>query len=209
MPPDPVAQFLGTWGYPAYVAAFIATAFGSPVTEDLLLLTGGYLVGTGVFSWRVAGPLSVVCVVVSDSIVYWFGRLLRTRALKRDSWFRLVLRPAQLRLATRWFSRFGERVVFFARLIPGTRLLVFVTAGVRGMPLWRFALIDAAATAIYVPVLMLAGATLGERIGSVDQALQWVADRAVFAMAAVAGLVVLRVAWRRWTQRVAERAMGR
>jgi membrane protein DedA with SNARE-associated domain len=207
MATEPVAQFLVTWGYPAYVAAFIATAFGSPVTEDLLLLTGGYLVGTGIFSWPVAAPLSVACVVVTDCIIYSFGRVLRRRSLKKDSWFRIVIRPAQLRLATRWFSRFGDKVVFISRLTPGTRLLVFVTAGVRGMPLWRFALIDLAATAIYAPVLMFVGAMVGERIGNVDHLLQWVADRAMLAVLAVASFLALRYAWRRWTATVADRTM--
>ena len=209
MSPDPVAHFLATWGYPAYAAAFIATAFGSPVTEDLLLLTGGYLVSTGIFSWPVAAPLSVVCVVATDCIVYSFGRVLRARSLKRDSWLRRVIRPAQLRLATRWFSRFGESIVFIARMTPGTRLVVFVTAGVRGMPLWRFALIDAAATVIYAPVLMLIGAKLGERIGSVDHALQWVADRALHAILVVVVLLALRLAWRRWTRKVVDLTMER
>jgi membrane protein DedA with SNARE-associated domain len=209
MPPDPVAHFLVTWGYPAYAAAFIATAFGSPVTEDLLLLTGGYLVGTGIFSWPLAAPLSVVCVVATDCIIYSFGRLLRSRSLKRSSWLRWIVRPAQLRLATRWFGRFGEWIVFIARLTPGTRLVVFLTAGVRGMPLWRFALIDAAATVIYVPALMLIGAKLGERIGSVDHALQWIADRAFQAIVVVAVLLALRVVWQRWTRTVVDRTMER
>ena len=207
MSPDPVAQFLLTWGYPAYVAAFIATAFGSPVTEDLLLLTGGYLIGTGVFSWPIAAPISIVCVVITDCIIYSFGRLIRTRSLKKDSWLRRIIRPAQLRLATRWFSRFGEWVVFLSRLTPGTRLLVFVTAGVRGMPIWKFALYDAAATAIYAPVLLLVGAKVGERIGSVDHALELVADRAFLVIVAIAALLAGRYAWRRWTQRVVERTM--
>lgn len=207
MQPDPVAQFLGTWGYPAFAAAFLATAFGSPVTEDLLLLTGGYLIATGVFSWHVAAPLGVVCVVITDCIIYSFGRLLRHRSLKRDSWLRRIIRPAQLRLATRWFSRFGDVVVFLARLTPGTRLLVFVTAGVRGMPLWRFALIDAAATVIYAPVLLFVGVKLGERIGRVDHALQWVADRASFVILALVALVGLRYAWRWWAGRVVERTL--
>lgn len=207
MSPDPVAQFLTTWGYPAYVAAFIATAVGSPVTEDLLLLTGGYLVGTGIFSWPIAAPLSVVCVTITDCIIYSYGRVLRSRSLKKNSWLRLLIRPAQLRLATRWFSRFGEKVVFFSRLTPGTRLLVFVTAGVRGMPLWRFALIDFAATAIYAPVLMFAGAKVGERIGSVDRVLQWVADRAMLVIVVVASFLVLRYAWRRWTNTVVDRTL--
>jgi membrane protein DedA with SNARE-associated domain len=207
MQPDSVAQFLGTWGYPAFAAAFIATAFGSPVTEDLLLLTGGYLIATGVFSWPIAAPIGIIGVVITDCIIYSFGRLVRTRSLKRDSWLRRYVRPAQLRLATRWFSRFGDVVVFLARLTPGTRMLVFVTAGVRGMPLWRFAAIDAAATVIYAPILMFLGMKLGEQIGSIDHAMTWIGDRATAALVVLVALFALRYAWRRWTRKVVERTL--
>ena len=124
MTPDPVAQFLGTWGYPAYVLLFLATGFGSPVTEDLLLLTGGYLVAAGIFSWPVALPLSYGCVLATDVIIYSLGARLRTHSLARDGLVRRLVRPAHLRIATRWFGRFGDPVVFVARLLPGTRLIV-------------------------------------------------------------------------------------
>ena len=201
MQPDQVAHFIGTWGYPAYVLAFLATALGSPITEDLLLLCGGYLIAAGHFSWPVVLPLSYASILATDCVLYGFGRLLRKHSGRRDAWLRRLVRPAQLRLATRWFSRFGERVVFIARLVPGTRLLVFITAGVRGMPLWRFAVIDGVASLFYVPALLFAGAELGERIGSVERGLQWVGDRAFWVLLAFAALMTLRAFWRRWTRR--------
>lgn len=202
MSPDPVAQFLGVWGYPAYVVLFLATAFGSPITEDLLLLTGGYLVSAGVFSWPIALPLSFTCVLATDATIYSLGRRLRTHSLARDGLVRRLVRPAHLRIATRWFGRFGDSVVFFARLLPGTRLLVFLTAGVRGMPFGRFVLIDALASVLYVPTLLYVGAKLGEQVGRVDRALDWVGDRVLWLIAVVAGVALLRFLWRRYLERI-------
>lgn len=180
----------------------MATAFGSPVTEDLLLLCGGYLIAAGHFSWPVALPLSYLGVLATDCVLYSFGMLLRKHTGRRDAWLRRLVRPAQLRLATRWFSRFGERVVFIARLVPGTRLLVFITAGARGMRFWRFVAIDGVATLFYVPVTLFVGTKVGERLGSVERGLAWVGDRASWVLLAVVGLMVLRVLWHRWTRRV-------
>lgn len=202
MTPDPVAQFLGTWGYPAYVLLFLATAFGSPVTEDLLLLTAGYLVAASIFSWPVALPLSFCCVLSTDVIIYALGARLRTHSLARDGLLRRLVRPAHLRIATRWFGRFGDPVVFVARLVPGTRLIVFLTAGVRAMPLGRFLLMDALASAIYVPAMLLLGVKLGEQVGRVDRALDWVGDRVLWLIAIVAAVALLRHLWRRYLERL-------
>ncbi len=202
MTADAVAQFLGTWGYPAYLVLFVAAAFGSPVTEDLLLLTGGYLVAAGIFSWPVALPFAFVCVLVADLIVYSIGRRLRAHSLTRGGWMRRLVRPAHLRIATRWFGRFGDRVVFLARLVPGTRLIVFLTAGVRAMPVTRFLLMDGLASLVYVPVLLLAGEKLGEQVGRVDRAIAWVGDRILWLTAVVAGLALVRWLWRRYLERL-------
>ncbi len=202
MTPDPVAQFLGTWGYPAYVLLFLATGFGSPITEDLLLLTGGYLVAAGIFGWPVALPLSYGCVLGTDVIIYSLGARLRTHSLARDGLLRRLVRPAHLRIATRWFGRFGDPVVFVARLLPGTRLIVFLTAGVRAMPLARFVLMDALASLIYVPVMLLIGFKLGEQVGRVDRALDWVGDRVLWLIALVAAVALLRHLWRRYLERL-------
>lgn len=202
MSADPVAQFLGAWGYPAYVVLFLATAFGSPITEDLLLLTGGYLVTAGIFSWPVALPLSYACVLLTDVTIYSLGTRLRTHSLARDGLLRRLVRPAHLRIATRWFGRFGDGVVFLARLVPGTRLLVFLTAGVRAMPLGRFLLMDGLASALYVPALLFLGAKLGEQVSRVDRALDWVGDRVFWLIALVAAMALVRVLWRRYLERL-------
>ena len=202
MTPDPVAQFLGTWGYPAYVLLFLATGFGSPVTEDLLLLTGGYLVAAGIFRRPVALPLSYGCVLATDVIIYSLGARLRTHSLARDGLLRRLVRPAHLRIATRWFGRFGDPVVFVARLLPGTRLIVFLTAGVLAMPLTRFVLMDALASVIYVPAMLLLGFKLGEQVGRVDRALDWVGDRVLWLIALVAAVALLRRVWRRYLERL-------
>ncbi len=202
MTPDAVAQLLGTWGYPAYVLLLLATALGSPVTEDLLLLTGGYLVSAGIFSWPVALPLSFACVMASDLTLYTIGRRLRSHSLSRSGLVRRLVRPAHLRIATRWFGRFGDPVVFIARLVPGTRLLVFLTAGVRAMPPGRFLLMDGMASVIYVPTTMWLGVKLGEQQGRLDRALGWVGDRVLLLIGLAAAVLLVRHLWRSYLERL-------
>jgi membrane protein DedA with SNARE-associated domain len=191
---------LSTWGYPAYLLLFLASALGSPITEDLLLLIGGYLAGIGVFRWPIALGIALPGVLATDLAMYGVGRKVRSHTL-RGGLLRRYVRPGRLRLATRWFSRFGDRVVFLARLVPGTRLLVFVTAGLRGMPIGRFLAYDATAALLWVPSIMWVGHDLGERFGSFDATLRWVGDRVLLLVLLAAAVYAVRRLWRRWEQR--------
>lgn len=194
MTSDSAAALLGIWGYPAYFLLFLAGAVGSPLNEDLLLLLGGYLIGARVFTWQVALPVAWCGVVASDSLLYMFGGRLRAHSLRRGL-IRNFIRPGRLRVATRWFARFGEKVVFLSRLVPGTRLLVFVSAGVRGMAFWRFVVYDGLAALIWTPLMLTLGFRLGERLGGVERAFAWVGGRVLYVILAVAAIIVLRELW--------------
>jgi len=191
MSPETAAEFIGTWGYPAYVLLYLATAFGLPVSEDVLLLLGGYLIGAGLFAWPPTLILSYVSLLTSDLIVYTYGRKLRTHSLRHGPVRRFV-RPGRLRVATRWFARFGEKVVFFARLVPGTRLIVFLCAGIRAVPVARFVVYDALAALVWVPLILGVGAKIGRRLGDAQRLLEWIGTRVTWIVLAVALLVLIR-----------------
>jgi membrane protein DedA with SNARE-associated domain len=188
------AALLTTWGYPAYLVLFLASAIGSPITEDLLLLVGGYLIGAGVFTWPITAGIAGAGVVAADSILYGFGRTLRHQSGRRGL-VRRIVRPGRLRVATRWFARFGDRIVFLARLTPGTRIVVFVSAGLRGVSFWRFLLFDALAAALWVPALLWIGAAVGERVGGIQEVLHWIGSRILWVVLTVAALVAVRQVW--------------
>lgn len=194
MEPEATAALLGQWGYPAYFVLFLATAFGSPVTEDLLLLIGGWLVGGGVFSWHIALPLSYVGLLATDLLLYTFGRKLRSHSLRRR-WLRKLIRPGRLRIATRWFARFGDWVVFAARFIPGTRMLVFASAGLRGMRPLRFLVLDGLAALVWVPLLVGLGWELGTRVAGVNETLRWVSSRVSWLIILAAVAFAARRLW--------------
>lgn len=202
MSPDAIASLLQTWGYPLWIGLFLASGVGSPITEDVLLLAGGWLLALGVFSWPVALPLGVVAVISTDCIIYSIGRHLRQQT-QRGGWLRGTVRPGNLRVATRWFSKYGNWIIFIARLTPGTRLLVFISAGVRGVPLSRFVMYDGLATLIYVPALLFVGERLGARIGDVGHALAWVGGHVQWIVVAALIAFAVRRWWRRRLQKLA------
>jgi membrane protein DedA with SNARE-associated domain len=199
MTPAAVAAFLAQWGYQAYFGLFLVTAIGSPVTEDILLLVGGYLIGEGVFDARVTVPLAVVGMVLSDVALYNVGRYLRTHTQRRGLVSRVV-RPARVRQATRWFARYGDATVFVSRLLPGTRLICFVGAGMSGVRPLQFLLYDVLGALVWAPLLLWAGYRLRAHIGSLGDVLAWVEQRIFWLAIALVVFVVARQYWLRHVQ---------
>lgn len=193
MSPVRLAELLADWGYATYLFLLSATGVGSPIPEDLILATAGYLIAAGVFSWAGAYAAGVIGVVGSDALLYGWGRRFRSGA--SQGWMSRFVRPHHLATADRWLARFGDRAVFFSRLLPGTRAVVFIGAGLRQMPFGRFLLYDAAGALLWVPIVLVAGAQIGEEIGGLERIGPTLGR---FAVWIVAGLLLLLALWRWW-----------
>jgi len=195
MDPDSVSNLIGAWGYPALLLLLVLNGVGSPIPEDLLLFTAGYLVYTGTFQWPLALTLSAIGVVTSDVMLYSAGRHVAWRSTRwsEGQWLSLE----RLQRATRWFSRLGHGVIFFARLIPGTRALVFIAAGAHGVPVWSFLRYDLLGAAIWVPVMLVSGYASGGAIGDLGDAIGWLNRSAVWALTAAGLFLVIWLSWGR------------
>ncbi len=160
--------WLETWGYIGLLVLLLATGIGSPVPEDLLLLCAGYLVSVGVLEWPLTCLVAGLGVVSSDVVVYLAGRHVAWRSERHAG---TLLSPERLRRATRWFDRWGNRVVLVARLVPGTRALVFITAGMKPVPVGQFLRLDAAGAAIWIPAMLATGYFAGHRVGDLTNVI--------------------------------------
>jgi membrane protein DedA with SNARE-associated domain len=87
--------------------------------------------------------------------------------------------------------------VFIARLIPGTRAMVFLAAGVRALPVWRFLWYDLLGASLWVPSMLVVGHVSGSHIGSIETVMVWVSRSVVWVIAIAGVLFVLWLSWGR------------
>jgi membrane protein DedA with SNARE-associated domain len=143
-----------------YVAVFIALMIcgaGLPLPEDITLVAGGVIAGLGYANVHAMFALAMFGVLLGDAAIFMLGhhygaRILQWRFVAR------VLTPERYAKVQEKFDRYGNRMLFFARFLPGMRTTVYLTAGTtHRVSFLRFLLIDTLAALISVPFWVYLG----------------------------------------------------
>ena len=108
----------------------------------------------------IAGTLGAFC---GDSVSWYIGHRWGVRVLSRFPrlWRRM---EHEVDRATEYFERHGGRTVFFARFVGALRAVAPLAAGTAGMPYRRFAPWNAAASVIWVGLMITLGVAFGDDI---------------------------------------------
>lgn len=144
-------------GYAAVFVALMICGAGLPLPEDITLVAGGVIAGLGYANVHVMCAMTLFGVLLGDSAIFLLGhyhgaRMLGWRPIAR------VLTPSRYLAVQEKFDRYGNRLLFAARFLPGMRTTIYVTAGAtHRVSFPRFLLIDTMAAMISVPVWVYLG----------------------------------------------------
>lgn len=169
------------------------------VGEDLTCVAAGLLVSHGKLSFLTAATACLVGIFIGDLLLVLIGRLLGRRILERAP-FRWVLTAQALDRSQRWFTAQGTKVVLASRFVPGSRLPLFLAAGILRAPFARVAIALALAGAVWTPILVGLSAWTGGAVLARFRSYERVALPAILAAIAVVflfgHLVVPLFTWR-------------
>ena len=149
--------FFAENGYLAVFMALLVCGMGVPIPEDVTLVAGGVIAGLGYANVHMMFAVTMFGVLVGDAGMFLAGhhygvRLLHKRPLK---W---LLTPRRYSAVQEQFERYGNRMLFTARFLPGMRTAVFISAGLtHRVSFGRFLLLDGMAALISVPVWVYLG----------------------------------------------------
>jgi membrane-associated protein len=185
-----VTAWIEAFSYPAVYLLLLLCGLGAPLSEDLIVLTGGWVAAkAGASPWAMVA-VAYAGVLTGDFLLYRIGRSLgpRVLGLKR---FAKVLTPERVAWVEGQFRTRGAFAVFLARFLPGVRAPTFLLAGVAGFPPRKFFLADGLAAAVTAPLMTFLGYRFGTSVlAEVKRAGRWI----LLAVAA-AILVLLVVKW--------------
>ena len=184
-----VLDFLQPYGSHSYfviLGMLLACGFGIPMPEDIILITGGILSSHGVTDfWWVTG-VCMVGVLGGDGTVFFLGRRYGAR-IRGHSFFRKLLSERRDHQVRGVIQKYGDKVVFMARFMPGLRTPIFFTCGSYHLSPLKFVLLDGAAAFISVPLWVYTGYLFGKNLDELERKMR----QFQFGIYFVLGLIVL------------------
>ena len=205
-------QLLETWGY---LAVFLLTVLESaciPIPSEVTLGLGGAL-ASGAVIGGAQGHLDLGLVIVvgiagsvcGSLLAYVVGRTGGRTLVDRYGKY-VLLSHSDLDKAETWFSRRGEWMVLYGRVLPFLRTFISLPAGMARMNVAKFTVLTTIGVSLWVTLLTVIGYALGDSWNKMVKAFG-------FAGYVVAALVVVTVVLfmvRRYrSSRVRGASMGR
>ena len=188
-----IVAVISAAGYAGVAGLMAVESACVPLPSEVIMPFAGYLASTGRFSLALAATAGAVGCNIGSTLAYAVGARGGRPLVER--WGRYVLlSPADLDRAERFFRRFGGPAVLVGRLLPVVRTFIALPAGIARMPQLPFQLYTFAGSWPWCYALAYVGFLLGEQWDS-DPRLRAVMHR--FDLAIVA-LLVLGLGWFAW-----------
>ena len=179
---------LGAWSPLIVFGLLLLSGFGIPVSEDVVNLPAGILVGQG--AWP-AVPILISCylgVIAGDALWFFNLRTFGTPLLHRR-WFKRFVHPKRLLQVKHQIDRRGPWVLVAARFIPGARSPVLTASALLHMPWKSFLLVEFICCLFTVPMQVGVGYLIGRHLGSDD-----LAGTVALVVGVIVGIMLFSVA---------------
>jgi membrane protein DedA with SNARE-associated domain len=156
-------QPYGTHSYFVILAVLLACGFGLPLPEDITLVTAGILASRNIIDFNITVVLCMFGVLLGDGIIFWLGSHYGTR-LRKTKFFSVILPEKRDAAVKAIVQKYGDKVIFMARFMPGLRTPLFFATGSYHVPFWKFFLLDGFAALISVPLWVYVGYLFGSNL---------------------------------------------
>ncbi len=183
-------SLVGTWGLPAIFVTMTAESAGVPISSEIVVPLGGALASQGKLNLVLVIAVATLANLTGSLIAFWLTRRYGERIVLSRLGRRLGLSRGHLRLANRFFARFGLWAVFIGRLLPIVRTYISFPAGVSNIGYFRFVLATLAGAIPWNFALAYAGYRLGQQYETVAK------DISPFVIPiAIVVVILLAAAW--------------
>jgi membrane protein DedA with SNARE-associated domain len=155
-------NLVGTWGLLAIFVTMAAESAGVPISSEIVVPLGGALAAQGKLNFVLVVVVSSLANLTGSLIAFYLTRRYGERVVLSRAGRRLGLSRGHLRLANRFFARFGLWAVLVGRLLPIIRTYISFPAGLSRIGYVRFTLATLAGAIPWNLALGYAGLQLGK-----------------------------------------------
>src|SRR5688572_6544535 len=158
---DHLASLTPTSVYYTLAGILLLCGLGLPIPEDISLICAGYMAHLGVLNVHTAFTVCFAAVLAGDTMAFFLGRFFGARILENRTFQRIFTPRKQLRVRA-YFRKYGSKVIFIGRFLPGLRFSIFFSAGTLRLRPTVFFVYDSLAAILSVPFLVYLAWIFGE-----------------------------------------------
>jgi membrane protein DedA with SNARE-associated domain len=157
---DTLTQFISQFGYFAVIFLMTLESACMPVPSEIVMPFAGYLAFQGILDvWIVSLAGAFGCML--GSIISWWVGLKGGRKFIEKYGKYFLLNPKHLRLAEKWFEKYGDLAVFGSRLVPVIRTFISLPAGIGKYSFKKLVIFSFVGSVPWCLMLAWIGYTLG------------------------------------------------
>jgi membrane protein DedA with SNARE-associated domain len=165
---------------------------GVPIPGETILLAAGFFAAQGHFHlWEVIA-IAALGAMIGDNAGFAIGHSIGRSALHRHGRF-ILLTHKRLAYLDKFFARYGDKTILFARFVTGLRVFAALLAGAARMRWRTFLLYNSLGAILWSVVISLLGFFFGHSWNLLEH---WISRTGIVVLAALLAIVVTLV-WRR------------
>lgn len=165
-------SLVGSWGLIAIFVTMTGESAGLPISSEVVVPLGGALASQGKLNFVLVVLVASLANLTGSLVAFWLTRRYGERVVLSRAGRWMGLSQGHLRLANRFFDRFGLWAVFVGRLLPIVRTYISFPAGVSKMGYVWFSTATMAGAIPWNFVLAYAGFELGHHYEVVATTMQ-------------------------------------
>jgi membrane protein DedA with SNARE-associated domain len=182
-----ITSFIAHLGYTGIFSLMILESALIPIPSEIIMPFSGFLSSTSrldPFLVTLSGSLGNL---VGSVLTYYLGiKAGRKFILKYGKY--ILFRKEHLEMTENLFKRYGDRISFVGRLLPGIRTYVSLPAGIGKTSFTKFVIYTFAGSIVWNSILTYIGMSLGTNWKNIDK-------YSIYLDVAVILLVVAFIMW--------------
>ncbi|AEP00112.1 VTT domain-containing protein [Weizmannia coagulans] len=155
-----VTSYVDQYGYIVLLLALLLEMIAVPLPGEVLMSYAGYMVHQGQLNWILSILIAATGTSVGMTTAYFIGQRLGGPFLHKYGHF-IHLGPSQLEKTSRWFNKYGNKLLIVAYFIPGVRHITGYFSGITKLPFRSFATFAYSGALIWTSTFISLGKLLG------------------------------------------------
>lgn len=124
-----ITQFISSIGYTGVFILMTLESAALPVPSEVVMSFAGYLAYQGIFNIYLITLIGAIGCTAGSIISYYVGLKYGRPAIEKYGKYFLI-RNHHMNIAEKWFLKYGDKAVFFSRLLPVVRTFISFPAGI-------------------------------------------------------------------------------